>query len=296
MKDKDGKVIRIVCTIKDITELKEAQEQALILMRNLDEKNSELDEFTYIVSHDLKEPLRSLSAYSKFVVEDCKDKLGEEGNSYLERIIANSARMQKLIDDLLELSRIERKRNPYVDTNIENIIAEIRIRLEVAIKEKNAQILINGNLPVVFCDPVRLTEVFANLLSNAIKFTVDKPPRIEIGCNEKEAFYEFYVRDNGPGIEEQYFDKIFKIFQRLGKKEDSEGTGIGLTIVKKIIEMHKGRIWLTSKIGEGTTFYFTLPVDKKVILKSRRIGEILVDNKLVSEEDVQKALEEQERG
>jgi light-regulated signal transduction histidine kinase (bacteriophytochrome) len=134
-----------------------------------------------------------------------------------------------------------------------------------------------------------------NLISNAIKFD-DKPkPIIEIGYSDKGDMHEFYVKDNGIGIKEEYFNKIFEIFQRLGKKEDIEGTGAGLTIVKKIVQMHRGKIWLESKIGEGAVFYFAIPKEKSVILGKKLIGEILVEKKLVTEEEVKKALEEQQR-
>jgi len=230
----------------------------------LEQTNKELDDFTYIVSHDLKEPLRSIDAFSKFIADEQGAKLDSEAAGYLTRVRANAARMRDLIEDLLKISRIERQKNPFENVNIEKIIDEIRLRLEYAIKEKNVQISIRDKLPEVFCDRIRVAEVFANLISNAIKF-MDKPqPKIEIGCQDKNGCYEFYVKDNGPGIEEQYFAKIFEIFQRLGKREEHEGTGAGLTIVKKIVKMHKGKVWVESKAKEGATFYFSIP--KKIDL------------------------------
>jgi PAS domain S-box-containing protein len=262
---------------------------------DLEKINKELDDFTYIISHDLKEPLRSIDAFSKFIGDDYNDKLDEEGRNYLERIRANASRMQSLIEDLLEISRIERKKNALEEVETEELVNEAKLRLEYAIKNKNAEIVVRDKLPRVFCDRVRLTGVFVNLISNAIKFN-DKPnPCIEINCSPKGIFYEFYVKDNGPGIEERYFDKIFEIFQRLGKRGDQEGTGAGLTIVKKIVEMHKGRIWVESKIGKGATFYFTIPKKKEIILGKKKIGEILIEKKPVAEEEVKKALEEQEK-
>jgi len=280
---------------KEIEERKKAEEALQAQKYCLEDINKELDDFTYIISHDLKEPLRSIDAFSKFITDDYKDKLDEQGRFYIERVRMNTSRMQKLIEDLLEISRIERKKNILEELEAEELIEEVKLRMEVRIKEKNVQITIRDKLPRVYCDRVRLTEVFANLISNAIKFN-DKPmPLIEIGSSEKEGFYEFYVKDNGPGIEEQYFDKIFEIFQRLGKREDNEGTGAGLTIVKKIVQMHKGKIWLESKIGEGTKFYFTIPTREKMSsLCKKKIGEILVEKKLITEEEIKKALEEQE--
>ena len=295
MQDKEGNSIGIVGIAKDISERKKMEETLRDYTKKTEEINKELDDFTYIISHDLKEPLRSIDAFSKFIADDYKDKLDEQGRFYIERVRMNASRMQKLIEDLLEISRIERKKNILEEVEAEELIEEVKLRMEVRIKEKNVQIAIKDKLPKVYCDRVRLTEVFANLISNAIKFN-DKPmPLIEIGSSEKEGFYEFYVKDNGPGIEEQYFDKIFEIFQRLGKREDNEGTGAGLTIVKKIVQMHKGKIWLESKINEGTTFYFTIPTREKMSsLCKRKIGEILVEKKLITEEEIKKALEEQE--
>ena len=336
MKDENGNIICIVCTARDITERKKAEEERALIKglkereellkrqkqgiedsrraiknvamdlekskeklekqkKSLEETNKELDDFTYIVSHDLKEPLRSIDAFSKFIVEDYRDKLDVQGREYLERIRANAGRMQALIEDLLEISRLERKKNLFGEVQAKELIAEVKLRLEYAIKQKDAEIIVRDKLPKIFCDRVRLAEVFLNLISNGIKFN-DKPqPRIEIGSSQTGTFYEFYVKDNGPGIEEQYFEKIFEIFQRLGRREEYGGTGAGLTIVKKIVQMHKGRIWVESKIGEGTTFYFTVPKEKGVILGKKKIGEILIEKEFVTEDKLKKALEEQQR-
>jgi hypothetical protein len=295
IKDEQGNVIGILGIFWDVTEKKMAEEVLKEHTKKIEEINKELDDFTYIVSHDLKEPLRSIDAFSKFMVDDYREKLGEEGLNYLERIRINAGRMQSLIEDLLEISRIERKKYPFEEIKAEELIKEVSLRLEYAIKQKNAQLVVADNLPAIFCDRVRLTEVFINLVSNAVKFA-DKPaPVIEIGCRDKNPFYEFYVKDNGPGIEERYFNKVFEIFQRLGKREDHEGTGAGLSIAKKIVEMHKGKIWLESKAGEGTTFYFTISQKKELIIGRKRIGEILVEQKLVTEEEVKQALKEQNR-
>jgi len=276
---------------EDLSESKRALEKQKVSLEYI---NKELDDFTYIVSHDLKEPLRSIDAFSKFLEDDYKDTIEEEGREYLKRIRANSLRMQNLIEDLLDISRIERRKSSFEEVDISCLFTEVNLRLEYAIKEKNVKVLIPDDLPRIFCDRVRMVEVFANLFSNAIKFN-DKPnPTIEAGCAVQGDYYEFFVKDNGPGIEQQYFDKIFEIFQRLGKKEDHEGTGAGLTIVKKIIEMHNGKIWVDSKVGEYTAFYFTIPVKKEAIIGKKKIGRILVEKKLVTEEELKRALEEQE--
>jgi len=294
MKDKENKIKGILIIAKDISERKQVEQEMLGLMENLKEKNKELDNFTYMVSHDLKEPLRSINAFSVFLIQDYLEKLDEQGRHYLCRVKDNAVRMQQLIEDLLEFSRIERIKNPFEETQVRSIIEEAKFRLEYAIKQRDVQIIIHDNLPMAFCDRVRITQVFTNLISNAIKFTDFRQPVIEIGGSIKGDFCEFYVKDNGPGIEERYFKKIFEVFQRLQNKEGVEGTGIGLTIVQKIIGMHGGKVWLESCVGEGTIFYFTLP--SKIRPPKKKIGEILIEKKLISEAEIKKALEEQMGG
>lgn len=226
--------------------------------------NKELDSYTYVVSHDLKEPIRAISAFSGFLAGDYKDKLDETGLNYIDRIRANAMRIQNIVEDFLEVSYIDKKINSFENVDLEEVINEANLRLENKTNWKKPDIVVKGKLPIVVCNRAGLIDVFANLISNAVKFADKDPPRVEIGWSENEDFYEFYVQDNGPGIDEQYFDKIFGIFQRLGKMEDHEGTGVGLTIAKKIVEIHNGKIWVESKVGEGSTFYFTIPKKKGV--------------------------------
>ncbi|MFH2137492.1 MAG: ATP-binding protein [Candidatus Omnitrophota bacterium] len=256
--------------------------------------NKELDDFTYIISHDLKEPLRSIDSFSGFLLEDYQDKLGKEGKHYLERIIVNVGTMQRLIDNLLAISSIEHKDNPFVFVDSGRIIDKARDRLEYIIKETKAEINICEGLPEITCDNVRVEEVFYNLILNAINFSDKNKPVVEIGGRKNDQVYEFYVKDNGPGIEEKYFEKIFGIFQRIGDKKDVEGTGAGLAIVKKIVEIHRGKIWVESVPGQGAVFYFTIPVNVDKLTKRKRLGEILIEKNLVTEGDVYAALEEQE--
>lgn len=192
--------IGIVENLKDISKLKRREEEQKIMIKELEERNKELDDFTYIISHDLKEPLRSIDAFSNFVLVDYKDKLAPEGKNYLERIRANADRMQKLIEELLEISRIGRRENPIAEIDTQTLVDKACLRLEYAIKQKNAEIIMRDKLPSVFCDRLKLTEVFVNLISNALKFTKERqPPRIEIGSGSKGMFYEFYIKDNGLG-------------------------------------------------------------------------------------------------
>ena len=226
-------------------------------------KNKELDDFTYIVSHDLKEPLRGVKAFTKLLMEEYSGKLDKEGKEHLKIISESSSRMTGLIEDLLNLSRIGRIKNIEPDIDLNELLSDVKKNLAYSLEEKKVDLKIAGNFPQLMCDRIRISEVFSNLVSNAIKYSrKDQRPVIEIGYSDKAGFYEFYVKDNGIGIEKEYYDKVFQIFQRLHAKGEYEGTGAGLTIVKKIIENHGGRIWVTSEVGAGSTFYFTLP--KKV--------------------------------
>ena len=285
-----------VWSFHDITERRRAEERLSAYSKALEQSNRELDDFTFIVSHDLKEPLRSLDAFSKFLAQDYQDKLDDEGRGYLERIRANAQRMQKLIEDLLEVSRLSRRPNELQVVNVNELLEEVKLRFEYVIAERHVELLIKDPLPTLSCDRVRMAEVFANLLSNAIKYN-DKPAcRIEIRCRLREdGDYQFAVADNGPGIEPRYFEKIFEIFQRLGKKEEHEGTGVGLTIVKKVIELHKGTVWVESEPGQGTTVCFTIPRDERVIRGAPKLGAVLVAKQLITEEQLKQALGEQGR-
>lgn len=252
--DDDGNVVQMIEYSQDITERKKAEEE-------LKAVNQELESFTYTASHDLKEPLRSLETFSQFLVEDYADKLDDEGKDYLKRIGAGAARMRNLIDDLLALSRISRIKNPYESVDSETLVKDALKRLKASLEEKSTKVTVDDELPHIHCDTTKMKEVFYNLIMNAMKYN-DKPdPSIEIGTKDKTTFF---VKDNGKGIDKQYQDLIFQPFKRgPGAKESSAGSGVGLALVKKIIEEHKGRIWVESEPGRGSTFYFTLPQHKE---------------------------------
>jgi signal transduction histidine kinase len=222
--------------------------------------NKELDDFTYIVSHDLKEPLRGVKAFTKLLIEDYSSKLDNEAKEYLKAASESSTRMTRLIEDLLNLSRIGRIRNIEPNVDLNEVISDVKKNLAYSLEEKNVDLKLAEDFPKLTCDRIRMQEVFTNLISNAIKYSKKGVrPVIDVGYSDKENFYEFYVKDNGIGIEKEYYDRVFQIFQRLHAKGEYEGTGAGLTIVKKIVESHGGKIWLESEVGSGTTFYFTLP-------------------------------------
>ncbi|MBN1696181.1 MAG: PAS domain S-box protein [Spirochaetales bacterium] len=244
---------------RDITDLMKSENELKKYIREIEAVNKELDDFTYIVSHDLKEPLWSIDILAMVLENKYKKKLDSEGHEYIDQIRVCSQRLQKLVEDLLRISRLGRKKMPLAEVETEKIIKEAQVRLEHLILKNKARIEIKTTLPVINCDRVRLTEVFVNLVSNAIKFNDKEEPFIEIGCVKKKAVYEFYIKDNGPGIEKRYHEKIFEIFQRFGHNGADEGTGAGLTICKKIIQLHNGRIWVDSEKGSGSSFHFTIP-------------------------------------
>jgi signal transduction histidine kinase len=245
-----------------VRRVEEAQSTLARSQKQLKAAQKEMDEYTYVISHDLKEPLRGIEAFSKFLVDDYRDKLDEEGRHRVDVIRNSALRMQRLINDLLKFSRLGQQKSPFAPVGLNTMLMHVRVNLQYALDAKKADLRVD-KLPTVMCDATAMTEVFHNLISNAIKYN-DKPhPVIEIGCAEKanpqtgQAEYVLHARDNGMGIQAEYFDKIFQIFQRL--QRDEEGTGIGLTIVKRVVEWHGGRIWVESRFGHGTTFYFTLP-------------------------------------
>jgi len=245
-----------------VKRVEEAQAKLDRAQKQLKATQKEMDEYTYVISHDLKEPLRGIEAFSKFLVDDYRDKLDEEGRHRVDVIRKAALRMRRLIDDLLKFSRLGHQRNPFAPVGLNAMLIHVRVNLQYALDAKKVDLRVD-KLPTVMCDATAMTEVFHNLISNAIKYNENAHPIVEIGCEEKMAGptgpveYVVHVRDNGVGIKPEYFGKIFQLFQRL--QRDEEGTGIGLTIVKHVIEWHGGRIWLESELGKGTTFYFTLP-------------------------------------
>ena len=241
----------------DLTEMKKLERELLEKTRRLEESNRKLEEFSHVVSHDLKQPLRTIQAFTQFLLEDYNDKLDEQGVKFLESLHRSSVRMKNLIDDLLKLSRIGTKREPLEPVDVGEVLSNVRDDLGATLK--GVELLVPGELPTIAANRTRTAELFANLISNAVKYN-DKPhKRVEVGYEEKPREFVFYVRDNGMGIEERYREKIFELFERLGPVDDPESTGAGLAICKRIVEEWGGRIWVESTPGEGSTFYFSVP-------------------------------------
>ncbi|MEN8262339.1 MAG: PAS domain S-box protein [Nitrospirota bacterium] len=243
-----------------IAEHKLAEERKTQLLKEVKSVNKELREFIYVVSHDLKSPLRAIGSLTNWISNDYANKLGKEGKEQLQLLVKRVMRMYALIEGILAYSKIEHVKEKKVKVNINELLEEV---IDMTAPPENIKITFENELPSILCEKTRIMQVFQNLLSNAVGY-MDKPQGlIKIGCIEDNSSWRFSIADNGPGIEEKYFEKIFKIFQTLSPPDKQEDTGVGLTIVKKIITMYGGKIWVKSKVGQGSTFFFTLP--KKLV-------------------------------
>lgn len=243
----------VLANVLDITEQKKAQEE-------LQRMNKELEDFVNIVSHDLKTPIISIQGFSRRLSEACKTELGEKGRTYLDHIKAAACRMELLVSDLLVLSKIGRVTSSFRIVSSFETVQRLAAALYDRLGDRRIDLQFSTNLPDIYCDGERMYQVFENLVVNAIKFVLNaENPVIRIGYNDKERFHEFYVRDNGIGIDPKYHHKIFEMFHRLDEMKNEEGTGLGLAIVEKIISNHGGKVWVESEKGEGATFYFSVP-------------------------------------
>ena len=222
--------------------------------------NKELEQFAYVAAHDLQEPLRMISSYTQLLERRYKDKFDDDANDFIHFIVDGAVRMQRLLNDLLDYSRVSSNAKDFEQVNTSLVLGNVILNLQQLINE-NSAFISNDYLPVVKSNESQIYQLFQNLIRNAIKFKKKSElPRIHISCERKNDQYEFSFRDNGIGIDMQYHDRIFIIFQRLHSSSEYVGTGIGLSVCKRIVERHRGKIWFESKENEGTTFYFTIPV------------------------------------
>jgi PAS domain S-box-containing protein len=255
-----NKIIATIAQGQDITKRKQAEENLKVTLNSLEISNSELEQFAYVASHDLQEPLRMISSYTQLLERRYKDKLDDDANDFIHFAVDGANRMQKLINDLLEFSRVSTRGKDFETIDTSGILGRVISNLQLMIAD-NSALITNDDLPMINGDESQILRVFQNLIENAIKFRKkSENPRIHVSCRKKNNLYEFSVQDNGIGVEMQYHDKVFVIFQRLHSTKEYPGTGIGLSISKRIIERHGGKLWFESKVNEGATFYFTLPI------------------------------------
>jgi PAS domain S-box-containing protein len=246
----------------DITDRKEAEERLNDMLNKLIISNKELENFAYVASHDLQEPLRMVSSFMELLSQQYKDKLDEKAQEYIGFAVDGAKRMYDLLTGLLVYSRISKKGKSFTRVDTNHVLSNVLKNLALIIKETNSVIKFE-ELPIISADETQIVELFQNLIANAIKFSPSFP-RIFISSRTENDNYVFSIRDEGIGIEEQYFDRIFQIFQKLHPKEQFAGTGIGLSICKRIVERHGGRIWVESELGKGTRFFFTIPLNSNL--------------------------------
>jgi PAS domain S-box-containing protein len=256
LRDENGNLQGFIKITRDYSEQKKAAEEILKRTEELKRSNAELEQFAYVASHDLQEPLRMVTSYVQLLAQRYQGQLDKDAHDFIEYAVDGTSRMKTLIYSLLEYSRINRvKEFEYID--MRDIMQEALDDLSVSIKESNARVTFES-MPVIYGDKVLVGQLFQNLIGNALKFCGDRAPEIYINGERSGEEYLFVVRDNGIGIQKEYYEKIFVIFKRLHTKDQYPGTGIGLAICKKIVERHEGRIWVESEPGKGSSFYFTI--------------------------------------
>jgi PAS domain S-box-containing protein len=228
----------------------------------LERSNLELMRFAYVASHDLQSPLRSISGFLQLIQRDYAGRLGEEADTWINRVVENTKRMRTLIQDLLAYSRVESTARPFAPTDFREVFDDAIALLEAAIRDTGAQVTC-GDLPVVMGDRSQLVQLLQNLIDNGIKYHGPAPPRIHVLAEQSGNEWRFSVHDNGIGIDPKHKERIFEIFQRLHTQQAYPGTGIGLALCRRVVHRHGGRIWVDSHLGRGSVFTFTLPADKE---------------------------------
>ena len=258
VRDVFGMPLYEIAVFDDITERKAAEAALQAAHEELKRSNAELEQFAYVASHDLQEPLRMVASYTQLLSRRYDSKFDKDAREFMSYIVDGATRMKQLIEDLLAYSRVGTKGQEFKPVSLEAPLRRALFNLRAGIEEAGAAVTYDP-LPTVSGDEVQLGQLLQNLIGNALKFRSNSVPRIHVGVAEKPAEYQIEVRDNGIGIEPQYFERIFMVFQRLFNKGEYPGTGIGLAICKKVVERHGGRIWVESRPGDGSSFFFTLP-------------------------------------
>ncbi|MGB7893592.1 MAG: ATP-binding protein, partial [Microcoleus sp.] len=268
MRDVKGTLQYLICAIEDISERKLVQE---LLQESLDTQtryaqeltrsNAELEQFAYVASHDLQAPLSTIAGYAQLLEKRFPNQLDAQGNKFIRNIVHSCERMQALIDDLLEYSRVGRSQKPFEMIDCNRVFEDACANLHLAIRENQASVT-RGNLPRVKGDCFQLLQLFQNLIGNAIKYRSSEAPVVQVDASRQGDSWVFSVQDNGIGIASQYHPRIFQIFQRLHTQKQYSGTGIGLAICQRIVDRHGGNLWVESEPNRGSTFYFSIPIPK----------------------------------
>jgi PAS domain S-box-containing protein len=257
-RNSEGKAMRMSGVVQDITERKQAEDILKKTLLDLERSNQELEQFAYVASHDLQEPLRMVASYTQLLEKRYKDQLDQDAKDFIRFTADGANRMQRLINDLLTYSRVGTRGKPWKPTDCHTMLGQAIANLSMVIEENHA-IITSDQLPTVMADASQMVPLFQNLIGNAIKFRGEELPRIHVSAQEKGNEWVFSVKDNGIGIEAQFSERIFIVFQRLHSREKYPGTGMGLAICKKLVERHGGKIWVESELGKGSTFYFSIP-------------------------------------
>jgi len=262
LRDDDNQLKGFSKITRDITERKRADDLLQKAFHDLERSNKDLEQFAYVASHDLQEPLRMVSSFTQLLEQRYKDKLDQDAHDFIAFAVDGANRMQRLINDLLEYSRLTTRGKEFVTVDTNSVLAQVFANLQTKIEETHA-IITKDDLPIIVADESQMIRILQNLIDNALKFKHDSAPIIHLSAHVKGGFTIFSVRDNGLGIEQQYADKVFQIFQRLNNSKEYPGTGIGLAMCKRVIERHGGKIWFESELGKGTTFFFTIPHNER---------------------------------
>ena len=279
--DSEGHRRKWIGACVDITERKETQKNLEKLNRELESSvrelsraNRQLEEFAYIAAHDLKRPLRGIGTLADWLIRDYADKFDDAGKEQVKLLTIRAKQMSVLIDSIQQYSMLGQSNQKKQQVDLNEVLLEV---ISTVAPPENIEITVESKLPVLTCERTQIVQILQNLLNNAIKY-MDKPVgQIKVNCAEEDYFWKFSVTDNGPGIHERHTEKIFKIFQTLSPRNGVESTGIGLSIVKKLVELNNGKVWVESDVGRGSTFFFTLPkldFDSSAILANVQNQEI----------------------